>query len=66
MLNIDHIPHAMPYAVVFYDVLMCPYLEKGGYLGILVIDVELITFIGYKCAIYRNLVCGVRNTLALR
>ena len=27
VLNIDHISHSIPYAVVFDDVLMCPYME---------------------------------------
>ena len=35
VLNIDHISHAIPDAVVFDDVLMCPYLEKRGLLVIL-------------------------------
>ena len=47
MLNIDHIPHAMPYEVVFDDFLMCTYLDKGGFLVIVVADVELSTFLGY-------------------
>ena len=35
VLNIYHISHATLDAVVFDDVLMCPYLEKRGLLVIL-------------------------------
>ena len=38
----------MPYAVEFDDILICPYVEKGGFLVILVMSVWIITFIGYK------------------
>ena len=47
VLNIEHISHAMPYAVVFDDILICPYVEKGCFLVIVVMAVELSTFIGY-------------------
>ena len=65
VLNIYHVPHDMPYAVVFDHIPMCPYLEKGGLLVIVFMDVERITFIGYICARYGNLGCGVRNTLVV-
>ena len=65
-LNNERILHAIHYAVAFYGFLMCPYLNKGVFLVIVVIHVELITFIGYTCATYWNLVCGVRNTLYVR
>ena len=39
VLNIDHISHAIPDAVVFDDVLMFTYLEKRGFLVILVMAV---------------------------
>ena len=47
VLNIEYILHTMPYAVVFDDILICSYVEKGDFLVILVMDVELINFIGY-------------------
>ena len=65
VLNIHHILHTIPDAVVFDDVLMCPYLEKGVFLVIVVMAVELSTLIGYTCARYRYLGCGVRNTLTI-
>ena len=65
VLNIYHVPHDMPYAVVFYNILMCTYLEKVGLLVIVLMDVERITFTGYICARYRNLGCVVRNALAV-
>ena len=47
VLNIEYISHAMPYAVVFVNICICLYVEKAGLLVIVVMTVELITFIGY-------------------
>ena len=47
VLNIEHILHAMPYAVVFDNILIFPYVDKGGFVVIFVMTVELSTFIGY-------------------
>ena len=61
-MNIDHIPHAILYAVIFDDVLMCLYLSKRGFLINVVMAVELINFKGYTCAIHNHMGCGVINT----
>ena len=65
VLNIEHISHAMPYAVVFVNICICLYVEKAGLLVIVVMTVELITFICYTCARYGHMDFGVRNTFAI-
>ena len=45
--NIEHITHSIPDAVVFDNMLIGYYLEKGDFLVIGVIAVELSTFVGY-------------------
>ena len=47
MLNIEHILHAMSYAMVFDNILICTYVDKGGFVVIVVMTVELINLIGY-------------------
>ena len=66
VLNIDYIPRTIPDAVVIDDVLMCPSMEKGGFLVILFMVVELSALTGYALARYRNMGCGVVDTLAVR
>ena len=66
MLNIDHIPPDIPDVELFDDILICPYLDKVSFLVIVVMYVELSTFIGYTCARYGNLGCGFINILAVR
>ena len=47
VLNFEYILHAMPYAVVFDNILIYPYVDKGGFLVIVVMAVEFFTFIVY-------------------
>ena len=39
VLNIEHISHAMPYAGVSVDILICPYVDEVGLIVIVVMDV---------------------------
>ena len=50
--NIEHIPHSIPDAVVFDNMLIGYYLEKGDFLVIGVIAVELSTFVDYAQYLY--------------